>query len=98
MATLLKRQGEICRHKWMQLFLVRDSFVRLVDLVPAQLGGWKFRSMEDQGEEFWSGMSEAAIVAFKLSDTDDCDCPCGQDLELMAKIESLAVGKQHLDE
>jgi hypothetical protein len=83
----------------MQLFLVRDNFVRIVDLVPTQLGDWKFRTVEDQtGSDHWPGMTEAAIVAFKMSNTDSCDCPCAQNAELMDRIAALPIGKQIAEE
>ena len=73
--------------------LVRNESVRIVDLVPALFGGFRFRSVEDQGADDWPKMSEKAILAFKAANADACDRFCEQDQRLMDKIAALPVGR-----
>lgn len=65
-ATILLREGL----QWRQYLVITDGRVAIVSMSPALLGGWRFVGVDIQSCADWSGMTAAAITAWKLANDD----------------------------
>lgn len=50
---------------WLQVERITDGRVDLVEYVPAEIDGWKFRRHEVFADDSWPNMTADEILAFK---------------------------------
>lgn len=67
---ILVREGKMGKVHWKEYQVVTDGRVAIVDMDPALLGGWRFKSVTVQGTADWPKMSRDQIVAYKKHNDD----------------------------
>ena len=66
------REGMLGANGWRQYFVVTDSRVAVVHMVPALWGGWSFERTEvREGEDHWPNMSADLIVEWQMYNNYD---------------------------
>jgi len=67
---ILVREGRLGHNPWRQYFVITNSRVAVVHMVPALWGGWHFDRVDVQDGDSWPNMTADLIVEWKMHNDD----------------------------